>query len=109
EAVDRLRRAVAMEPTSSDFRNALGAAYELAGNLPEAEATYRQALQLNPDDQAALRNLADLFAKSERAADSVVLYERLLALNPADADVQQLRDEARIQSAGRSPGTIPAL
>ncbi|MEM7048853.1 MAG: tetratricopeptide repeat protein [Acidobacteriota bacterium] len=57
EAVVHLGAAIALDP---DFEQAwlnLGVALRRVGNLPAAEGAYRRVLELDPDSQAAKRNL----------------------------------------------------
>ena len=48
----------------------------------QAEATYQQALALNPRDQVSLSGLADTFQKQGKFPASEATYKKALALNP---------------------------
>jgi tetratricopeptide (TPR) repeat protein len=53
-----------------------------AGNIPEAEARLRQHLKRAPTDVAAIRMLAELAVRVDRAEDAQLLLERCLELAP---------------------------
>src|SRR5690242_16488958 len=55
------------------------------GNLPAAEALYRQALAADADQQDAMRMLAWVVALQRRLDEAVEVYRRLLQINPQDA------------------------
>jgi len=60
---------------------AAGAALH-AGRIPEAEARLRQHLRQIPTDVAAIRMLAELAVRVDRAEDAQLLLERCLELAP---------------------------
>jgi tetratricopeptide (TPR) repeat protein len=60
---------------------AAGAALH-AGNIPAAETRLRQHLKQAPTDVAAIRMLAELAVRVDRAEDALLLLERCLELAP---------------------------
>jgi Tfp pilus assembly protein PilF len=77
----------------------LAAAYTLdgwlwhqTGDLPRAQARLQQALELDPHDIRALTELASVYEDLHRPERAVVLYERILAL-----DARQPQVESRLQ------------
>jgi len=59
----------------------------------QAEAWYRRAISLGPDNSGAYKNLAILLEGQGRNHDEVVaLLTRFLALSPNDPDAQTIRD-----------------
>jgi tetratricopeptide (TPR) repeat protein len=54
-----LRRAVALAPTAPNYHFALGMVLQVRGKLPEAEAAFRQELDINPGNQAAAQQAAE--------------------------------------------------
>lgn len=65
----------------------LGLAHELAGQLPQAEAAYREAATLTPTRYVAQANLGRVLTKLGRPVEAAEAYERALALRPCDADL----------------------
>jgi Flp pilus assembly protein TadD len=56
------------------------------GDLPAAEAGYRQALQLRPDDDRVLNNLGNVLAMQGRTDEALEAYQRAGLLNQANAE-----------------------
>ena len=56
------------------------------GNLVEAIAGYRNALERDPDDAVAYSNLGTALAASGQFAEAIAPYQRALELAPDDAD-----------------------
>ena len=63
-------------------RSNLGAVLELQGRLDEAERTYRQALDADPDLPEALANLGALYAKRGRDGEALPLLRRAFRVAP---------------------------
>jgi tetratricopeptide (TPR) repeat protein len=57
------------------------------GDLPTAEAGYRRALELWPDDDRVLNNLGNVLAMQGRTEEALEIYRRASALNLANAEV----------------------
>jgi serine/threonine-protein kinase len=67
QALDHLRRAAAMDPTSGETFRALGLVHTLLGNDVEAEAAFREAIPLSGHADYAVAGLAYLDALRGRA------------------------------------------
>jgi tetratricopeptide (TPR) repeat protein len=63
-----LEKQVAYNPADPRYRSSLGNVYYEQGALQKAEACYREALALNPNDPETLNNLAWLYATTQDAA-----------------------------------------
>jgi superkiller protein 3 len=59
-AAGRFRRAIELQPNSSEARRYLGTVLEKQGNIEGAADAYRKALELNPADAAAKERLGKL-------------------------------------------------
>jgi len=59
-----------------------------ASDETRAEAFYREALRLSPDNAAALGNLADLLADSGDVDEALSLYQQALAREPENAQAR---------------------
>ncbi|NBS48259.1 MAG: hypothetical protein EBS99_14790, partial [Betaproteobacteria bacterium] len=83
EALDLFRQINADQPNSPEILNNLGVLLARQGQLDEAAATLRSALEREPTYRLALENLGDVHVRM-----AVSAYERLLQLsndNPAAA------------------------
>jgi len=67
-----------------EFLNRLGVSQFMAGNISRAEDALLTALEIKPDDRAALGNLADVFAAQEQFDRATEYLNRALAINPDD-------------------------
>lgn len=83
EALGPLRRAVALDPSSSLAHAQLGGALLASGRAAEAEPEVREALRLSPDDVEATFNLAMLLHQSGRKAEAATWFSRFLTIAPA--------------------------
>jgi tetratricopeptide (TPR) repeat protein len=89
----------------------LGVAYAVKGDLPAAERSYRQALEIEPGLFEAELNLGNLLRVTGRATEAIPHLERALERSPRDADalreLQAARATARESAAGSSSGVPP--
>ncbi|WP_073038492.1 cellulose synthase subunit BcsC-related outer membrane protein [Desulfacinum infernum] len=115
EALDALQ---ALEPPYPEgYRSALlrlhleeGAHWRKERDLPKAEAAYRRAVELNPDDGAPLRSLGWVLLEQGRAREAAEVFDRALALEP-DAEGSQglllsLEKAGRFTEAHRKAETL---
>lgn len=86
----RLRAALLASPGNVALRILLADTLRLGGRVEEAEREYRDALELAPDDPAALLGLAETFERSGRPGPALVLAERLLARSDPPAQAYAL-------------------
>ncbi|TAL09577.1 MAG: tetratricopeptide repeat protein [Nitrospirae bacterium] len=84
-AVDRIGRAIALNPGVAEFHNNIGEAYRALGKSQEAIASYQRALALKPGFAEAQYNLGLLHGQLGRLAEAEACYRRALAANPAYA------------------------
>jgi serine/threonine-protein kinase len=93
--------------------SALGLAYFFLGRYSEAAATFRRALDLQPDYPGLVLNLADSYLLLGRNAEAEALYLRLVELieaDPAASDPQLLTNKAQaLAHLGRGRQAVAAL
>ncbi len=63
KAVQILKKAVNLFPTTTKYRNLLGKALEQCNEINEAASVYREALTLKKDDIESMINLASLYTR----------------------------------------------
>jgi tetratricopeptide (TPR) repeat protein len=87
QAVEKLKLATSLIPTNAQAWNYLGLAYHHAGQLNEAEKTYRRALLINHDLSEAHYNLGCLYLEEKKndAAKSEFFAYTLRRANSVDA------------------------
>ena len=73
--------------------------YQLTPKHRQAEAEqqyvqaikeFKQAIAANPDDEAAHRHLARVYAVQKKPAKAAAAYQKVIALNPGDVDTYVL-------------------
>jgi predicted TPR repeat methyltransferase len=86
----------------------IGLEHHRAGRFREAEATYRQAIEREPNDADALHWLGVLMHQAKRPADAVGLLERAVRLKPQDAAYLHNLGHAYL-AAGRHAEAVAAF
>ncbi len=81
EAIRSLQRALDLEPSSPDVHRELAYAYDAAGRLGDAEATYRHTIQLRAD-WAAYKDLGIFYYQHGRLAEALPMFQRVVELTP---------------------------
>jgi serine/threonine protein kinase/tetratricopeptide (TPR) repeat protein len=83
KAVEIERRAITLDPSSSDAHSWLGSAVLLLGRTEEAIAENREAVRLDPQNGAAYQSLARaLWVGKGDFAGAIPIFERSIELNP---------------------------
>ena len=77
----------------------LGDFYSFVKNSPpKAEAAYRKAVQLFPDNIDYQKRLAAFLGRQNRSADAIKVWQIIRQLNPNDPDIQNiLRSQANLK------------
>src|SRR5262249_30080721 len=78
QVVQSLRDAVRISPDNVPLRRHLADPLLGLGRAAEAEAEFRQALHLAPEDVAVKVGLADAFLRQDKNSQALVLVEDLL-------------------------------
>ena len=90
----------AYKTDSNDFsvNNNLGTAYMLKEDYEKAEKYYKAALEIFPDDQDALLNLANAQAKSGKQYDAIATFSKLTAKYPDNLEAYVGLAKVQIQT-----------
>lgn len=86
EAVERMRKAAKLRPTSLDARRGLGIALLKKGNCDEAIACFNEILQRNNNYAPAYYYLAIAAGIQQRYPDAIKYLETLLTIDPKFPD-----------------------
>jgi DNA-binding response OmpR family regulator len=92
EAIEHLRRGVAIDPLAFRLRFQLGLLYGRKGQIFDAVNELETAVSVNPEHFPAIKNLAILYQKSGFRNKAVETWERALALAPDDATRLSIRE-----------------
>jgi protein O-GlcNAc transferase len=102
-AIALFRRALEIFPGHPGLLVNLGAQLDRTGEHARAERCYREVLDRNSRDVAALANLAHMLFTQERFADALGVYDRLVAAAP-DAPAEIWNNRGVSQRWVRNPG-----
>ena len=82
QAVEKLKKAVAVAPEDEDAHYNLGIALAAAGQTGEARREYEKALEIFPDYGEAHNNLGNLLMNQNEFAEAVTHFQNALAIAP---------------------------
>lgn len=100
EALSRLAAIEARAGGDARLLQHLGEHYTHCGKPASAARCYRAAAALTPNDPHCLYNLASALIATGEADEAEALLDRVIALNPGDADAWQNRSTLRRQTPG---------
>jgi tetratricopeptide (TPR) repeat protein len=85
-AVERIRRAIAIDDQSASYHSNLGVACGALGRSAEALAALRRAVALDPSSPGIRFNLGNALRDASEFSEATVEYRRALAHDPHSAD-----------------------
>jgi tetratricopeptide (TPR) repeat protein len=86
EQVAQLLHALGDAPGEARTLVQIAARCEQMGELAQAEARYRAAVELNPAELEAMERLGELAARGGRKEEAIAAYRRLVETHPIPAD-----------------------
>ncbi len=81
-AIRQFRRALDLDPASTDACRELATAYAAANRPKDAEATYRRAIQLRPGYWLGYKDLGVFYSTRQRYADAEASFKKVVELTP---------------------------
>lgn len=106
-ALGLLEQLVSVSPNSAEAHQRLGKVLQSQGRLAEAEASFREALQLDPEYAAAQTGLGSIAARSARPEEALKQFDESIDLLPHQADAHFLRGQA-LEALGRTDDALAA-
>lgn len=94
EAIALLKPGIAAHPHLLSARVALGKVLLSKGLDAEARAEFEQVVLANPENILAQKKLAAIYVKAGDKPRAVAACQAVLAINPTDAEVLRIRQEA---------------
>src|SRR5262245_5449648 len=82
ETLQRVQAAVAAKPDDARVKQLEGLALVMQDRLPEAEASFRKAVELEPTDRSGYERLARFYAATNKTDE---VYEKAVELRPDDS------------------------
>jgi tetratricopeptide (TPR) repeat protein len=104
EALEAIRRALALRGNDAAFHNNLGEVQRALGQLDDAAAAYRRALALRPEMAEAHFNLGNILKTQEQHQEAIACYRRAIQLRPGYAKAHYnlanaQREQGRVKDA----------
>ncbi len=94
-AIERLQRALKMDPRLADAHSTIAIAYDQVGDAESAEEHFKRAVQLAPDNPAAANNYAAFLCTHNRWHDAEPYFKR------AVDNAKYATPEAALTNAGK--------
>jgi len=104
QAREVLLQAITIAPNSASAHLSLGVVEVLAGHNEAGEKEFQRVLQIQPEDQTALYDLATVWFDEAKYDAALKLFRRYLAHNSSDANA--LVYTLRCGIATHDPGTV---
>jgi len=82
EAIDLLKKAIALDPRYTEAYGNLGNMYARAGRKEEAIGVFRKLTSIDPGDARAYNNLANIFLAERDFREAASLYRKAIEMNP---------------------------
>jgi glycosyltransferase involved in cell wall biosynthesis/Flp pilus assembly protein TadD len=93
KALEHYEQAARLEPVNATFQKNLADFYYVEfGRVEEAMELYGKILKVNPTDVEALLILGTICVSLEKSDDASFFYERVLELEPCNADARERLD-----------------
>ncbi len=89
EYIRELEKAQYYSPEMTDLSLKLAAQYREMGKPEKAVLAYRQLMKNDPYNPLYLKNLAEIYDAKQEYDNALILYRRLLDLNPNDQLIQE--------------------
>lgn len=118
QAVATYQKLLAINPNDASAHNGLGATYASMNKLPEAQAEFQKAAQLDPAAAAkAYYNEGAILSNAGKMDEAAAAFKQATTADPKFADAyfleaQALMGKATVGSDGKvvpAPGTVEAL
>ncbi len=102
-------KAGAVRPGEFDLAYNAGVAFQNGGDPAQAEAQFRRALSINPDDLDVPRALGKSLIEQGKFDDAVAVVYKVLMKNPKKAEFHQLLSAAYDKGGNKSKSTEEAM
>jgi tetratricopeptide (TPR) repeat protein len=106
ESYARVRAARDAHPEDARLHLLFGELSAGAGLRAEAEAAFRKAIEVDPNQLAGYGSLAGLMIRTGRKDEAIATYEAALAQNPKSASLHLMLGSL-LEAAGRSEDAMP--
>ncbi|MGB0911093.1 MAG: tetratricopeptide repeat protein [Nitrospirales bacterium] len=104
KSADLISRAIASDSTKPHYHFNLGLVREKAGELDHAQASYQEALRINPSYVEAQSNLGNILRRQSKLDEAAQAFESVLRIKPRSAEAHNnlgvvLKDQGKLEKA----------
>ncbi|MEL6687877.1 MAG: tetratricopeptide repeat protein, partial [Pseudomonadota bacterium] len=103
EALDMIRKAVALEPNSGAITDSLGWAYYKLGRYEEAKVELEKAVVMSPYSATIIDHLGDVYWRVGRKREATYQWKRALEYDPTEDEIISI--QAKLDAG---PNAVPA-
>ena len=103
EALDSIKRALALKPDYVDAEYNLGNIFKAQNKPDEAIESYRKVLVLKPDYVDAEYNLGNIFKEQNKPDEAIESYRKVLVLDPENKSVKHMLASLTGEVTERAP------
>lgn len=94
-AMDKLNKALELDPHNVDTHNTLGLLYSVLGEQDKAEASFKKALSIDPNNSSALNNYGQFLCQRKRYAEGEKLFMKAVE-NPLYRNAESAYNNAGV-------------
>ena len=98
EALEHYQRVVELEPDFASSWTDLAYAHKKLGNFADADASFRRALALEPDNEDFIWKLGELYLDDKRYDTAIQIFEDAVEKNPNSAELNMFLGSAYLES-----------
>ena len=98
EALEHYQRVAELEPDFASSWTDVAYAHKKLGNFEDAEASFRRALALEPENEDFIWNLGELYLDNKRYVPAIQIFEDAVEKNPDSAELNMFLASAYLES-----------
>ncbi|MBI5875278.1 MAG: tetratricopeptide repeat protein, partial [Deltaproteobacteria bacterium] len=95
EALDLIKKALAIKPESGQIIDSLGWVYYKMGETDKAVSELERAIKYIPDDPVVLEHLGDAYLKKGLKDKAVDFYEKSLKIDPKNTKLKEKTEKLK--------------
>ncbi len=107
-AADAYKKALDLDPSRTELKQAMAQDQALAGNYDDALKTYAELMQANPQDSQPYLRSAQIYREQKKLTDARQMIDKAKALDPENPEVL-FADANLLSDEGKSSDAIAVL
>ena len=104
KAVETYQKAIQLTPDNADLHNNLGTVYSAMGKLPEAQAEFQKAADLNPAGASRYYfNVGAIMYNAGKMDEAAAAFKKVIDVDPKNAQAYYLEGQALMGKVSMTP------